>query len=326
MVEHYYLYALTWADCSSEAFGPGVDPRHAVELIRYGQLAALASRVGLDQFDLAKLQQGTADLAWLSKVAVRHNEIIAAVAQDLPVLPLRLGTLFESRTSLIAKLTPYEANAAEFLRCLADRQEWAAKVYVDEDVAEKAVLADHAPPRKRGPLADYMPARSYERVDPPHTAADAPWVGKELRHADLSARRERQQQPDEMAGRGGAQYMATKKLRLECHRQVEAMAKQAVSAVEARLRDIADVWCRLRPLPRSLTSRPEKMVWNAAYLLARSAVASFQAVCQQLGSELALKGLSLEATGPWPAYDFCPSLEAPDESSHAVAPAGHIPQ
>ena len=48
------------------------------ELIRYGQLAALASRVGWDDRDLAKLQQGSADLAWVSKVAVRHHEIIGS--------------------------------------------------------------------------------------------------------------------------------------------------------------------------------------------------------------------------------------------------------
>ena len=61
MDEHYCLYALTWADCPMNGIGPGVDPRFPVELVRYGRLAAVASRVGLDQFDLAKLQEGTAD-------------------------------------------------------------------------------------------------------------------------------------------------------------------------------------------------------------------------------------------------------------------------
>ena len=97
MDEHYYLYALTWADCPAEGFGPGVDPRFAVELIRYGQLAALTSRVGLDQFDLAKLQEGTADLPWLSKVAVRHNEIIGALARQCARAALATGHLLRSR-------------------------------------------------------------------------------------------------------------------------------------------------------------------------------------------------------------------------------------
>jgi hypothetical protein len=95
---------------------------------------------------------------------------------------------------------------------------------------------------------------------------------------------------------------------------VEAVVKQAVSDVETRLKEIADTWCRLRPLPRGLTNRPEKMIWNAAFLLPRSTVALFQAAAQRLGSRWAAKGLSIEATGPWPAYHFCPSLETEHES------------
>ena len=151
MDEHYCLYALTWAACPKDSFGPGVDPRFPVELVRYGRLAALTSRVGLDQFDLAKLQEGTADFLWLSEVAVRHNEIITAVARHLPVLPMRLGIFFASRPSLIAKLAPHEANTVEFLRRLEDRQEWAVKIYIDEERAEKAsALGSMLPGRRRG--------------------------------------------------------------------------------------------------------------------------------------------------------------------------------
>ena len=130
MEESYYLYAVTWADCPQQVFGPGVDPRFPAELIRYGQLAALTSRVAWDDRDLAKLQEGSADLAWVSKVAVRHHEIIGALARHGSLLPMRLGILFRSRSSLIAKLVPSESNAIEFLRRLEDRQEWAAKLYL----------------------------------------------------------------------------------------------------------------------------------------------------------------------------------------------------
>jgi hypothetical protein len=144
MDEHYCVYALTRANGAVGVIGPGVDPRFPVELVRCGQLAALTSRVGLDQFDPAKLQEGTADVPWLTKVALRHNEIIASLARHLPVLPMRLGTFFASRSSLITRLTPYEARALEFLQHLEDRQEWAVKIYVDEDRAQRVVAANSA--------------------------------------------------------------------------------------------------------------------------------------------------------------------------------------
>ena len=84
MDEPYCLYALTRAGVATQAesetidLGVGIDPRYPVALVSYGRLAALVSRVGLDVFDVKKLQEGTADVQWLSEIAVRHHEIIAA--------------------------------------------------------------------------------------------------------------------------------------------------------------------------------------------------------------------------------------------------------
>ena len=91
MDDPYYLYALTRAgavpQAESDDVGPGIDPRYPVALIPYGRLAALVSRVGLDIFDVAKLQAGTADIQWLSQIAVRHHEIIAALGGARPSCP-----------------------------------------------------------------------------------------------------------------------------------------------------------------------------------------------------------------------------------------------
>ena len=104
MDELHYVYALTYAGCPPVDFGPGVDPRYGVEILPGGRIAAAASVVGLDQFDLTKIQEGTADVAWLSRVALRHNEIVQRLAEGGPVLPLRLATLFRGEPSLMEKL------------------------------------------------------------------------------------------------------------------------------------------------------------------------------------------------------------------------------
>ncbi len=269
MNEPYYLYALTWAAAGTDS-GPGVDPRFAVELVQCGPLAAAASRVGLDEFDVAKLQAEPADLPWLSKLAVRHNEIIAALAQRLAVLPMRLGTIFQSRSSLIARLTRCQPEAAEFLKRLGDRQEWAVKLYLVERFGN-------------------------DNADP--TPADRPMAS-----------------PGTVPG-GGARYLAAKAERLQQHHQAKATARQSTSMVEDRLRGLADSWQRLRVLPQVLTNRRETMLWNAAFLLPRSKIASFQDECERLRGELAPGGLMVELTGPWPAYHFCPSFESHDETS-----------
>jgi hypothetical protein len=167
MNEPYYLYALTWAAAGTGPdSGPGVDPRFAVELIRCGPLAAAASRVGLDEFEVAKLQAEPADLPWLSKVAVRHHEIIADLARRLAVLPMRLGTIFQSRSSLIARLTRCQPDAVEFLKRLGDRQEWAVKLYV---VERKLGQSPHPSTVSGGGGARYLAAKA-ERLQQHHQA------------------------------------------------------------------------------------------------------------------------------------------------------------
>jgi len=142
--ELYYVYAFTWADAPFESFGPTADPRFPLERVAHSRVAALASRVGLDQFDLSKLQAGTADVEWLSQVAVRHNAIVGRAARAGPALPLRMGVLFRSRESLLERIAQRASLISDFLRRLGDRQEWGAAIYLDESQAEQA-LAPAAP-------------------------------------------------------------------------------------------------------------------------------------------------------------------------------------
>jgi len=262
MDEHYYLYAFTRADCPVQQLGAGVDPRFPVELVPSTEVAAVASRVGLDQFDVTKLQGESTDVKWLSEVALRHNQIIAQVAHDAPVLPLRLGVIFQSRSSLLAALARRQAAVADFLRELGDRQEWAAKIYLD---ARRA--------------AEY-----FGQCDPPTPSPAA-------------------------AGGAGLQYLTRKREQQQLERARQQCLKQEVAALESALVACADRHCPLRPLPPALTGRPDKMLWNAAFLLAGSATEAWLALVETQRQAAAPKGLLLEVTGPWPPYHFCPAWE-----------------
>jgi hypothetical protein len=85
-------------------------------------------------------------------------------------------------------------------------------------------------------------------------------------------------------------------------RELEAMAP--------RLEELAAGFLRLRPLAAALTHRPEKMVWNGAFLLSASQQRPFRTACEGFRARLAPRGLLLELSGPWPPYHFCPALDA----------------
>jgi hypothetical protein len=129
----YCQYAFAQPECRVQEIGPGVDPRFHVELIREGPIAAVVSRVGLDEFAPERLQGKTAeDIQWLGKIAARHNEIICQAASSSAVLPLRLGTVFQSLDSLQAMLVRCQATVAKYLEQLGDRQEWGVKLYLEK--------------------------------------------------------------------------------------------------------------------------------------------------------------------------------------------------
>ncbi len=281
----YCQYAFTQPECRVKEIGPGVDPRFGVELICEGTIAAVVSRVGLDQFAPERLQGKTAeDIQWLGRIAARHNEIICQAAASAAVLPLRLGTVFRSRDSLQATLLRHRAIVTEFLDRFGDRQEWGVKLYLEQRRLEP--VADHAGP----PPPHFLP-----RTEP---------------SGGNGASSANPRQPETLSsGTSGTAYLAQKKAQLISRRAERANIYQIVQNVEQRLADKAEHCCRARNLPADLTGHREEMVFNAAYLLPGSAQASWLEAVEDVYRELQSKGLVLEISGPWPPYHFCPSLE-----------------
>jgi hypothetical protein len=59
------------------------------------------------------------------------------------------------------------------------------------------------------------------------------------------------------------------------------------------------------PLPREVTERDDEMILNAALLIDSSQTSFFLEEVHRLKSELSAKGLTLEHSGAWAAYNFC---------------------
>ncbi|MFT5143648.1 MAG: hypothetical protein ACI84D_002278, partial [Thalassolituus oleivorans] len=59
------------------------------------------------------------------------------------------------------------------------------------------------------------------------------------------------------------------------------------------------------------------MVFNAAYLVETSQLSDFQAEVERLSKELEPVGMTLDITGPWPAYHF---VDSDEDSTTELAP------
>ena len=102
-----YVYGIVPADVEPAADVRGVgDPPGLIQLIRHGDLAALVSEV-----DLTGRLGTPADLR-------AHARILDATAVEVPVLPLRFGTVMATKDAVAADLLVVYQEA--FAAALAD--------------------------------------------------------------------------------------------------------------------------------------------------------------------------------------------------------------
>jgi hypothetical protein len=116
----------------------GVDPAHPVHLVRAGGLAAIVSRVPLDEFAAEPLRDNLNDLPWLERVARAHEGVLERALATATCVPLRLCTIYESEETLRATLDRERASFTDALAQLDGREEWSVKLLVDPDALHAA--------------------------------------------------------------------------------------------------------------------------------------------------------------------------------------------
>ena len=106
----------------------------------------------------------------------------------------------------------------------------------------------------------------------------------------------------------GARYLHDRHLAVQAARQ----ARQVWRSAAEKLRDeLAGHALKLRPLPlrrRNPSEREDEMIFHSAFLLDRECVPDFLACVESMQADLRERGLTFEACGPWPPYNFCPSI------------------
>ena len=134
-----YLYALVPGQAPNiltEAILPGA----TIEAVPHGALSAVISVVPDDVFGEAALQAHIEDADWTRARALAHAGVVAALAAQTSVLPLKFGTLFHDRAGLLAMLDRNGAALAAALGAIAGAQEWGVKLFHTPD-ALRATLA-----------------------------------------------------------------------------------------------------------------------------------------------------------------------------------------
>jgi gas vesicle protein GvpL/GvpF len=143
----WWVYAVVPADREVPSGVTGVAGSEP-QVIEGAALAAVASRVPLDEFGEEPLRENLNDLAWLERTVRAHEAVIESVLTDGAVVPMRVCTIYHDEDQVRAMLESRAMVFADALARLADKAERGVKV-----VADRRVLEDQARARSEAARA-----------------------------------------------------------------------------------------------------------------------------------------------------------------------------
>jgi hypothetical protein len=105
----------------------------------------------------------------------------------------------------------------------------------------------------------------------------------------------------------GTAYMNRRRAEARAREEVDEIADAWARTIHARLAAVAGE-ALLNPLQRpELTGHPGEMLLNGVYLVSDAEAPAFRAAVAALVDEFDRRGVAIDLTGPWPAYNFVKS-------------------
>jgi hypothetical protein len=158
-----------------------------VRAVAAAGLTAVAEDVGLAEFGEEALRRNLENLDWLETTARAHHRVIDAVAQQGPLVPMRLATVYSDDTRIAAMLAERGPDFHTALRRISGRNEWGVKAYADRQPEAGDDSATTTGPSRPGTGAGaaYLRRRRDQLAAQKNTRRET-LASAEVIHAELS--------------------------------------------------------------------------------------------------------------------------------------------
>ena len=132
----HYVYGVLPGGQHPTDIAPGPDGA-AVELVEAHGLAAVVSELPADRYGEEEFRAHAEDPVWLQELASAHHRVLASIALQGDVVPLRMPTLCRSRQSVLELLDTRADALRDTLASVSGRVEWGVKLYAEPRPAEE---------------------------------------------------------------------------------------------------------------------------------------------------------------------------------------------
>ena len=267
-----WVYAITDGLAPDQLAGLTGVGGEEVRAVTEAGLTAVVGSVDARRFGEQARSDLMSDLPSIERLGRAHHQVIACVAADGPVLPLRLATVYPDDQMVRTLLGRSSAEFAVILDSFRGTEEWGVKVYAGAEDATSSPAAQAGPAEERAGRQD-VPANLGDRVTP----HDEP-------------------------GRPGGDLIRP----VPAAENAEAFAEM----VDRALTGIAIAARHYAAEDPRFDGSEKCLVLNASYLVLSDRAAEFTAVARALTR--VQRGMGAGLTGPWPPYSFAdirPSLQ-----------------
>ena len=132
-----YLYGIS-AKAPKTKITSSIDSSSSVETLEYSGLVAWFGRVSDDEFG-DKLASNMENLEWLAGASVRHQRVVAQIADAVTVLPARFGTVFRAEESLKQHIRDQKDKLSATLKRIEGTEEWGIKLFLNPQPAASPI-------------------------------------------------------------------------------------------------------------------------------------------------------------------------------------------
>ncbi len=270
----WYVYGVVAADEAAVADGlPGIEADHGATALVEGSVAAVVSRVRLEEFSETTLRTHLADMGWVEVTARAHEHTLELVRRRATVIPMRMCSVYRTEGGVREMLSREQHALSECLTELAGKAEWGVKVFADPRLRRTGSSAE----ARGGPRGPGGPAEG------PAGSGGA--------------------SSDDAPGAGTA-YLARKREERDEAERVGQLIGETARQIHDRLRATAADG-RVIP-PRQAEPGAPEMILNGVYLVPDDGQAEFHERVLELQNTFGSLGVELQPSGPWPAYNFVP--------------------
>jgi hypothetical protein len=136
-----YVYGVVASSVETATAPKGIDGG-AVTLIPNGEVSALATSVGADDYAPDRVEALTADVDWVAARAIAHDRVLTWASDNGPVIPFPMWTLFRDAKAVKATLAKRMMELQQTFARIGSGKEFIIRVYVQPGVF-KAHVSEH---------------------------------------------------------------------------------------------------------------------------------------------------------------------------------------